>query len=70
MCTQVVSDSMGLLVGHFYLLDAFSVDKKYEADDIVDAVINAFVDRLNELEWLDVNTRQRAVEKASRENPQ
>lgn len=65
MCTQVVSDSMGLLVGHFYLLDAFSVEKKDEAEDIVEAVINAFVDRLNELEWLDVDTRQRAVEKVS-----
>lgn len=64
-CIQSVQDSVGFLIGHFYVDAAFPGRSKEYASEIIDAVIEAFHQRLPHLEWLDGKTRDRAQKKAS-----
>lgn len=48
----------------YYVEKAFKGDSKEYAEDIIVATIQAFKDRLPELDWLDPETRKKAEEKA------
>jgi len=63
-CLQSVQDNLGFLIGRYYVMSAFGGDSKDYAEDIIEAVIDAFYKRLPQLDWLDTNTRQYAQEKA------
>lgn len=65
VCTRSSLSSMGLLVGHFFLKDAFSTATKMQASELVEGVVQAFTERLKRVDWLDEPTRQRAIKKVS-----
>ncbi|KAG1513232.1 hypothetical protein G6F46_005430 [Rhizopus delemar] len=65
-CLDEVNDSIGFLVGRYYVLDKFGGDAKKHADDFVNSIKDIFLKRLPELSWIDDETREKAVEKVDR----
>ncbi|SCZ89621.1 BZ3500_MvSof-1268-A1-R1_Chr9g10493 [Microbotryum saponariae] len=64
ICLASLLENYGFLIGRYYAQKAFAGDSKEYAEDIIVATIQAFKDRLPELDWLDETTRKRAEEKA------
>lgn len=62
-CLAALDDAWGFLVGRYYVQHAFTGGAKTYAEDIIQATIQAFKDRLPELDWLDEQTRRKAEEK-------
>lgn len=53
------------MVGRYFVTLAFSGDSKAYAETVIRSTIQAFKDRLPELDWLDASSRKAAEEKAS-----
>ncbi|ORY60370.1 hypothetical protein BCR35DRAFT_355234 [Leucosporidium creatinivorum] len=64
VCLASLQENFGFLIGRYYVQKAFAGDSKEYAEDIIVATIQAFKDRLPELDWLDAETRKLAEEKA------
>ncbi|SCV69812.1 BQ2448_1206 [Microbotryum intermedium] len=64
VCLASLLENYGFLIGRYYAQRAFAGESKEYAEDIIVATIQAFKDRLPELDWLDETTRKRAEEKA------
>ncbi|RUS22887.1 hypothetical protein BC937DRAFT_95451 [Endogone sp. FLAS-F59071] len=62
-CLTKVDSGLGQLAGRFYVLEKFGGDAKTRADDFIQSIKEAFLERLPELEWVDDVTRKRAIEK-------
>jgi endothelin-converting enzyme len=62
-CLASLMDSLGFMVGRYFVLDAFPGDSKAYAEGIIGDVIDAFHERLPSLDWLDEPTRAKAQEK-------
>ncbi|KAK4700963.1 hypothetical protein P7C70_g5275, partial [Phenoliferia sp. Uapishka_3] len=65
VCLASLLENYGFLIGRYYVQKAFAGDSKDIAEGIIVATIQAFRDRLPELEWLDDKTRDYADEKAA-----
>ncbi|KAF9973603.1 hypothetical protein BGZ73_003156 [Actinomortierella ambigua] len=52
-CIDVVSGTLGAMLGHYYVEEAFSAASKDEADDIIKSLRDVFYDDLGKLEWLN-----------------
>lgn len=64
VCLQNLLDNYGFMVGRFFVQQAFSEQGKVYAETIIKSVVQAFKDRLPELDWLDPVSRKAAEEKA------
>ncbi|KAI9254860.1 hypothetical protein BY458DRAFT_442500 [Sporodiniella umbellata] len=65
-CLDEVNQSVGFLVGRYYVLDKFGGDAAKEyADAFVKSIKDVFVKRLPALPWLDSITRERAENKVN-----
>jgi len=62
-CLRKVDDGLGQLEGRFYVLSRFAGDTKERADEFIASIKDAFVERLPELNWIDDETREKAIEK-------
>ncbi|KAI9313491.1 hypothetical protein BX666DRAFT_1977013 [Dichotomocladium elegans] len=62
-CLGYMDESLGFLVGRYFSLKKFSEDAQTRAEEFVNSIKNSFVDRLPELEWLDDETREKALDK-------
>ncbi|KIH58776.1 hypothetical protein ANCDUO_11012 [Ancylostoma duodenale] len=65
---ECVTLTMGMfhdVVGKHYLQRHFNFDSVFGAKELVDDVKNAFLDMLNENEWMDEKTKKRARQKTS-----
>lgn len=62
-CLSKVNSGLGQLAGRYYVLEKFGGDAKTQADDFIQSIKEAFLERLPELKWVDDETRARAVEK-------
>lgn len=63
ICYQSLLNNYGFLIGRYYVQKSFAGDSKDYAEEVIVATIEAFKNRLPELEWLDKVTRERAEEK-------
>ncbi|KAG0236303.1 hypothetical protein BGW42_003715 [Actinomortierella wolfii] len=59
-CVDVVSSSLGAMLGHYYVEEAFPAASKEEADGIIKSLRSVFYDDLGKLEWLDEETLKNA----------
>ncbi|CEG63215.1 hypothetical protein RMATCC62417_00395 [Rhizopus microsporus] len=66
VCLDEVDNSIGFLVGRYYVLEKFGGDAKKYTDEFVKSIKDIFVKRLPELSWIDDKTRQRAIEKVDK----
>ncbi|GAA5935913.1 CCR4-NOT core ubiquitin-protein ligase subunit MOT2 [Sporobolomyces koalae] len=62
-CLDQVVENYGFLVGRYFVERAFPGESKKYAEEVIEAVIQAFRDRLPGLSWLDEATRDKAREK-------
>lgn len=65
VCLQALLDNYGFMVGRYFVAQAFSGDSKAYAETVIRSTIQAFKDRLPELDWLDKASRKAAEEKAN-----
>jgi len=64
VCLQSLLDNYGFMVGRFFVKEAFTGDSKAYAETIIKSAVQAFKDRLPELDWIDEKSRKGAEEKA------
>lgn len=64
-CLDRMQESMGFLMGRYFVQKRFNGDSKQRADEFVLSIKDAFKRRLPELTWLDEITKQRAMEKVT-----
>ena len=62
-CVNVVNDQIGWIVGRYFVLQKFSEKSKSLGEDYIKSIKNAFLHRLHELDWIDKETRAKAIEK-------
>ena len=65
-CLTALLESYGLYAGRFFVQKAFAGRSKEYAEEIIETTIQAFRNRLPQLDWLDEQTRTVADEKVSR----
>jgi predicted metalloendopeptidase len=64
-CEQIVSQSMGNAIGHAYVQKYFSPRAKRMAESMMKNIMAAFKADLQNISWLDDQTRQAALKKLS-----
>lgn len=64
-----VEDAMGEAVGRVYVERHFDETAKAAMDDLVDYLIEAYRQSIQQLEWMGPDTRQRALEKLEKFTP-
>ncbi|XP_025078019.1 LOW QUALITY PROTEIN: neprilysin-4-like [Pomacea canaliculata] len=62
-CASYVTDVLGLAVGHMFVKEAFAEDAKQEVVNMIRELKKAFNGLLDELDWMDDNTKKLAREK-------
>ncbi len=60
---ESTSGSMGELVGQLYVKKYFSPEAKQKVYDMVQHLIAAYKDRINNLDWMDPATKKAAIDK-------
>ncbi|KAH8920571.1 zincin [Atractiella rhizophila] len=63
-CMDTILSNVGFMVGEFYVKEAFPGRAKEYSEELIHAVIQAFSDRLPELDWLAPSDREAAERKA------
>ncbi|KAI8390970.1 uncharacterized protein BYT42DRAFT_508673 [Radiomyces spectabilis] len=67
ICTRNTASTFGQLVGRFYVMADFGGEKEREGLLVfLDRIHDAWLNRLPEMEWLDSETRAKAVEKVNK----
>ena len=65
MCTGRVKDVMGFAIGSRYIEKAFDPAAKTDMNVMIDHLKIAFSSLVEELDWMDQETKVRALEKAA-----
>nr|XP_015841526.1 membrane metallo-endopeptidase-like 1 isoform X4 [Peromyscus maniculatus bairdii] len=63
-CVSYVNSNMESAVGSLYIKQAFTKDSKEMVKELIDKVRSVFVDTLDELNWMDEESKKKAQEKA------
>ncbi|XP_052034288.1 membrane metallo-endopeptidase-like 1 [Apodemus sylvaticus] len=63
-CVSYVNSNMESAVGSLYIKRAFSKDSKSTVRELIEKVRSVFVDNLDELNWMDEESKKKAQEKA------
>ncbi|XP_076320540.1 neprilysin-1-like isoform X3 [Tachypleus tridentatus] len=63
-CTHYVNKYMGMATGALYVKSHFPSDSKKTAEQIIEDIKRAFMDILEEIDWMDNNTKSVAKRKA------
>ena len=58
-----VNESMGMALGELYVAKNFSPDSKQRAEQLVNNLRAAYKSRIENLEWMSAETKQKALEK-------
>jgi len=64
-CLGQVQDGLGFIAGRFYAEKAFDESSRTSAEDILSEIIHAFKNALHHSDWMDDDTVDVAIEKAS-----
>ena len=57
--------SIGQAIGKLYVDEYFPPEAKASAEEMVDNILQAFGERIKELDWMSDSTKMRALEKLS-----
>ncbi|KAK6182937.1 hypothetical protein SNE40_010509 [Patella caerulea] len=63
-CVWKASGQLGFVTGALYVNKKFSKDNRNEVDEMLNNVKKAFINGLEDLTWMDEETRQIAIDKA------
>ncbi|KAL7750796.1 hypothetical protein RI367_003753 [Sorochytrium milnesiophthora] len=64
-CVRTVDRIMGFAAGRWFIEERFGGNSRAEARSLIDGVLNAFVKRLDDIDWLDDATRKIAKAKVN-----
>ncbi|XP_076756749.1 M13 family metallopeptidase neprilysin 3 isoform X2 [Xylocopa sonorina] len=64
-CVSDTHNAMGFAIGAMFVREVFHGNSKPMAEDMIDRVRKAFTKNLKNLDWMDVETRRSAEEKAN-----
>ncbi|KAI8889921.1 zincin, partial [Backusella circina FSU 941] len=63
-CTSYTSDVFQELLGRYYVLKSFGSDEdRKKSETFMDAIYKAWMSKLPDADWLDAETRKKAIEK-------
>lgn len=62
-CVREMDNTLGFLAGEFYVRKTFGGKAKEQGRLVIEQIKDAFIDRFEELEWVDAETREVAVRK-------
>lgn len=60
---NVMNETIGEAVGYLYVENHFQPEAKEKINRMVDEIFNAFYNRLNKLDWMSKETKEKAFEK-------
>ncbi|KAM7044112.1 neprilysin [Acridotheres tristis] len=63
-CANYVNGNMESAVGRLYVQEAFAGDSKHVVEEMIADIRDVFIKTLDELSWMDAETKKRAEEKA------
>ncbi|XP_066144511.1 endothelin-converting enzyme homolog isoform X2 [Euwallacea fornicatus] len=63
-CIQDTNTVLGFALGAIFVREVFNPQSKVQAEIMISEVRNAFIKNFNNLNWMDSQTRERAIEKA------
>uniref|UniRef100_A0A663DZN7 Membrane metalloendopeptidase like 1 n=1 Tax=Aquila chrysaetos chrysaetos TaxID=223781 RepID=A0A663DZN7_AQUCH len=63
-CVSYVNNNMENAVGAMYVREAFAGESKRMVRDLIDKIREAFIETLDELQWMDEASKEKAREKA------
>ncbi|XP_076138077.1 neprilysin-like isoform X1 [Alosa pseudoharengus] len=63
-CANYVNTHMDYAVGRLYVEEAFSKDSKSMMDELIAEIRDVFISNLNDLPWMDSETKKEAAKKA------
>ncbi|XP_044885087.1 neprilysin isoform X1 [Mauremys mutica] len=64
-CANYVNGNMENAVGRLYVEEAFSGDSKHVVQEMITQIREVFITTLNELTWMDAETKKKAEQKAT-----
>jgi len=62
-CVGEMDNTVGFLAGAFYVRKTFGADAKARGRLMIEQIKDAFIERFDDLEWVDDDTREVAVRK-------
>ncbi|NXB42930.1 NEP protein, partial [Leucopsar rothschildi] len=63
-CANYVNGNMESAVGRLYVQEAFAGDSKHVVEEMIADIRDVFIKTLDELSWMDAETKKRAEQKA------
>lgn len=63
-CVEQVTEKLPIIVGAMYIRKHFNKSLKMRAEEMVEDIRKAFLQILNNVKWMDSDTKESAVEKA------
>ncbi|KAM9230967.1 Neprilysin [Leptosomus discolor] len=64
-CANYVNSNMENAVGRLYVEEAFAGDSKHVVEEMIADIRDVFIKTLDELTWMDAETKQKAEQKAT-----
>ncbi|XP_030071979.1 neprilysin [Microcaecilia unicolor] len=64
-CANYVNDNLRDVVGRLYVQEAFSGESKHVVEDMIKQIRDVFIHTLEDLSWMDVETKRKAEQKAT-----
>ena len=65
---NMINWSIGQALGKLYVEERFPAEAKENAREMIDYIIQAYSDRINNLKWMDNKTKLKAIEKLNKIN--
>ncbi|KAF9191517.1 hypothetical protein BGZ51_007231 [Haplosporangium sp. Z 767] len=62
-CVELINNNLGDMVGHYFIKDAFKGNSLAAVNDILDSLRQAYEGSFTNYNWLDAETREKAIEK-------
>nr|XP_033813878.1 neprilysin [Geotrypetes seraphini] len=64
-CANYVNDNLRNVVGRLYVQEAFAGESKHVVEDMIKQIRNVFIHTLEDLSWMDAETKEKAEQKAT-----
>ena len=62
-CVSYINENYGMALGRLFIRDNFREESKEHALSMIDNIRAAFIDLLDHVDWMDAETRSKAIDK-------
>ena len=64
-CVSYINENYGMALGRLFIRDNFREESKEHALSMIDNIRAAFIDLLDHVDWMDAETRSKAIDKVT-----